>query len=110
MGRVSVSEQDQAPYHGELIHPPTLPLGDQANVMARLRSALDDNGNPTAREGSLLAIKGLLASVGRAAEPYVVPLIPTILDRAADKVAPVRCALKGMRGEEEPLHTFYDRG
>jgi hypothetical protein len=51
---------------------------------------LDDMGNPTAREGSLLAIKGLLTSVGRAAEPYVVPLIPTILDRAADKVAPVR--------------------
>jgi len=58
--------------------------------MPRLRCALDDMGNPTAREGSLLAIKGLLTSVGRAAEPYVVPLIPTILDRAADKVAPVR--------------------
>ena len=58
--------------------------------MERLKAALDDTGNATAREGALLAIKGLLVSVARAAEPYVVPLIPTILDRAADKVAPVR--------------------
>ena len=69
--------------------------------MERLRTALDDAGNPTAREGALLAIKGLMVSVGRAAEPYVVPLIPAILERTADKVAPVRWAEEpGGRGQD----------
>ncbi len=64
----------------------------QANVMPRLMAALDDAGNATAREGALLAIKGLVANVGKAAEPYVVPLIATVLERAADKVPSVRDA------------------
>jgi hypothetical protein len=51
---------------------------------------MNDLSNPTAREGALLAIKGLMANVGKAAEPYVVPLIQGILERVSDKVTPVR--------------------
>ncbi|GAX78040.1 hypothetical protein CEUSTIGMA_g5482.t1 [Chlamydomonas eustigma] len=65
---------------------------EQANVTARLQTAMNDLSNPTAREGALLAIKGLIANVGKAAEPYVVPLIQVILERVSDKVSPVRDA------------------
>lgn len=45
-----------------------------------------------AREAALLAFKQLCQCVGRPCEPYVVPLLPMMLDRLADKSAPVRDA------------------
>ena len=53
-------------------HAPLIPIlppfaTPQANVVQRLRTAMDDGGNATAREGALLAIKGLLVSVARSA-------------------------------------------
>lgn len=75
-------------------HPitPFLPSPSLAllQVQRRLRSALDDTNDPVAREGALAAIRGLSKSVGKAAEPYIVPLVPSILDRMSDKVAAVR--------------------
>ncbi|GFH20465.1 uncharacterized protein HaLaN_17590 [Haematococcus lacustris] len=57
-----------------------------------LRSAAEDSGNAGAREGALLAYKAISAHVGRPAEPWLVPLIPIMLERHADKAPPVRAA------------------
>eukprot|EP00955_Chlamydomonas_euryale_P084280 363941-Chlamydomonas_euryale.AAC.19 len=44
----------------------------------------------TEKENALKAVKAFVAEFGKAAEPYLVSLIPNLLDRAADKAAPVR--------------------
>lgn len=59
--------------------------------MCKLKAEID-SPDATAREAALLAIKQLCLSVGRPCEPYVVPLLACILERLADKIAPVRDA------------------
>ncbi len=58
-------------------------------ISAQLKEAIEDVSSPSAREGGLVAFKKL---VEKQAEPFLVPLIPCLLERAADKVAPVRTA------------------
>lgn len=69
---------------------PPLPQGMEGYGFAtQLRAALEDGGNAGAREGALLAYRALAENVGRAAEPYIVPLLNSVLERLADKAAPV---------------------
>ena len=67
---------------------------EQAGVARRLKDALEDSSPEaaTAREGALAAIRGLASSVGRPAEPCVVPLIPLVLERLGDKSPQVKDA------------------
>jgi len=70
---------------------------DVCHATRRLREALDNAHDAAAREGALRAVAGL-AGVGKAAEPYTVPLLPLLLERMGDKVAGVRdaaCAAAG---------------
>jgi hypothetical protein len=60
-------------------------------LIDRLAASLD-SPDPDAREAALLAIAQLPAATGRAAEPYLLPLVPSILERATDKAAPARDA------------------
>lgn len=63
----------------------------QANgLLTKLKAEAEDTSNADAREAALLAFKQLCQSVGRPCEPYVVPLLPMMLERLADKAAPVR--------------------
>lgn len=65
----------------------------QANgLLTKLKAETEDMSNADAREAALLAFKQLCQSVGRPCEPYVVPLLPVMLDRLADKSAQVRDA------------------
>lgn len=65
----------------------------QANgLLTKLKAETEDMNNADAREAALLAFKQLCQSVGRPCEPYVVPLLPVMLDRMADKSAQVRDA------------------
>lgn len=68
----------------------------QANgLLSKLKAQTEDLGNADAREAALLAFKQLCQSVGRQCEPYVVPLLPVMLDRTADKSGQVRDAALG---------------
>jgi elongation factor 3 len=65
----------------------------QANgLLCKLRAEADDMTNADGREAALLAFKQLCTAAGRPCEPYVVPLLPLLLDRLSDKAAPVRDA------------------
>lgn len=57
---------------------------------AQLRAAAEDSGNAGAREGALHAYKALAENVGRAAEPFLVPQLPLVLERLSDKAGQVR--------------------
>jgi len=68
----------------------------QANgLLTKLKAEAEDMGNADAREAALLTFKQLCVCVGRPCEPYVVPLLPMMLERLADKAAPVREAASG---------------
>lgn len=62
----------------------------QANGLLSKLSAETEDSNADTREAALLAFKQLCQSVGRPCEPYVVPLLPMMLERLVDKAAPVR--------------------
>jgi hypothetical protein len=59
-------------------------------ILQTIPAQIDNLGDADAREAALLAVKQLCQSVGREAEPYVVPLLPLLLERMADKAQPVR--------------------
>lgn len=62
-----------------------------AGLVDKLKEAID-GPDADAREAALLAITQLPASAGRAAEPYLLPLVPLLLEKLADKAGPVRDA------------------
>ena len=59
-------------------------------VLAFVKSALSDEKDPRAREGGTLLFEALAERLGRLFEPYVVSLLPALLDRLADNSAPAR--------------------
>lgn len=61
-----------------------------SGVFTSISGALADAKNANGREGGLLAIAALAGSVGRPAEPYLMPLLGQVLGLLADKAAPVR--------------------
>lgn len=60
-------------------------------LVERLREAVE-GPDADAREAALLALGQLPAAAGRAAEPYLLPLVPLLLERHADKSGPARDA------------------
>lgn len=66
---------------------------DAFDLFASVKAALADKKNPIAREGAL----GLIATIAaradlKAAEPFLVPLLSTVLELLADKAKPVTLA------------------
>lgn len=61
-----------------------------SGLLTKLKAEAEDTSNADGREAALLGFRQLCSSVGRPCEPYVVPLLPMMLERLADKVAPVR--------------------
>jgi len=66
--------------------------GLKSGLVQDIRAALDDQKNPAAREAALKALTAIRKQVGQTAEAYLVPLLPTLFEKLADKVAPVRFA------------------
>jgi hypothetical protein len=60
-------------------------------LVGKLRAAIE-GADADAREAALLAVAQLPASAGRAAEPYLLPLVPLLLEKMADKSGPARDA------------------
>jgi hypothetical protein len=63
-----------------------------SGALAAIKAALEDAKNANAREGALLAVASLAESLGKPAEPYLMPLLANALAALADKQAPVRDA------------------
>jgi len=59
-------------------------------VLAFVKGALADEKDAKAREGGALLFEALAERLGRLFEPYVVSLLPALLDRLADTAAPAR--------------------
>jgi hypothetical protein len=59
-------------------------------IMDALREAVEDEKNPAAREGALLAFQCLCERLGRLFEPYVTKILPMLLVCFGDGHAPVR--------------------
>jgi elongation factor 3 len=74
-----------------------------SGVFSSIGAALGDAKNANAREGGLLAIAALAGSVGRPAEPYLVPLLGQVLALLADKAGPVRAAAASAQASLEEL-------
>lgn len=51
-----------------------------------IEAALADAKNAGARQAGLAAIASTMAAVGVTAEPYLVPLLPKVLELLSDKV------------------------
>lgn len=61
-------------------------------VEAQLRELLTEGGPPAAREGALLAIHAICELAGAGGEPYVVALLPLVLQANGAQTAAVRTA------------------
>lgn len=61
-------------------------------VEAQLKDFLSDGSTPAAREGALLAIHAMCEVAGPGGEPYVVALLPLVLEANGAPSAPVRAA------------------
>lgn len=61
-------------------------LGAHSLLSKVAAAASDASATPIAREGAMRTCAALAEIVGIAAEPYLVPLLPFILDRIGDKV------------------------
>ena len=57
-----------------------------SGLLEQLKAASTDAKAPGAREGAFVAYGALAAGAPRLAEPYLVPLLDTILDKCSDKV------------------------
>ncbi|KAJ3177907.1 hypothetical protein HDU87_004189 [Geranomyces variabilis] len=65
---------------------------EASGVLANLSAQAQNKKSGLAREGALLGMHGLVRSLGAAGEPYLVALLPVMLDSYADKGQPVRDA------------------
>lgn len=57
-----------------------------SGLLERITTAWGDTGAPLVREGAMLAFVALCNDVGPPAEPFLLPLLPTLLGHYADKV------------------------
>ncbi|KAJ3184021.1 hypothetical protein HDU85_001872 [Gaertneriomyces sp. JEL0708] len=80
---------------------------ESCGVLDNLRREAANKKSGLAREGALLGIHGLIRVLGRAGEPYLVPLLPLLLDSYADKGQPVREAADMAVGALTTLLTPY---
>ncbi|KAJ3033539.1 hypothetical protein HDV00_006074 [Rhizophlyctis rosea] len=63
---------------------------ESEGVLNNLRTEAVNKKSGLAREGALLGIAGITRVLGRPGFPYLLPLLPTVLDGYADKGQPVR--------------------
>jgi elongation factor 3 len=61
-----------------------------SGLLTALAGEVQDGEEAEGREAALLGLKQLCAAVGRACEPYLLPLLPLLLERLADKAPAVR--------------------
>ena len=61
-----------------------IPSLKQFSIMSSLKVALENKKNYRHREGSLFAIEQLTVALGRLFEPYVVHLLPNLLQCFGD--------------------------
>ncbi|MEW5303880.1 MAG: hypothetical protein WDW36_006533 [Sanguina aurantia] len=61
-------------------------------IMEALRNAVEDKSAATAREGALLAFEALSDKLGRLFEPYIITLLPLLLNCFGDSAPAVRQA------------------
>lgn len=61
-------------------------------LLTALAGEVQDGEEAEGREAALLGLKQLCGAVGRACEPYLVPLLPLLLERLMDKAPAVRQA------------------
>lgn len=80
-----------------------------SGVFTSISGALADAKNANGREGGLLAIAALAGSVGRPAEPYLMPLLGQVLGLLADKAAPVREAAAAAQVRADRLLCWLQR-
>ena len=91
--KAASSAEERAAAAGEMVAAvKSAGISSLSAVAASLKDAVEDASNPSAREGGLVAFSKLVAEFGRKAEPFLVSMVATLLERAADKVAPVRTA------------------
>lgn len=64
----------------------------ELKLAEKINAFSTDKKNPGAREGALLLIAALAESLEEAGEPYLVPLLPLVLDGYGDKQDTVRHA------------------
>lgn len=91
LGASSFAEQAGAAYGlAGVVKGRGLALLAEADVMPRLHEAAADKKNPNARSGAVLAYRTLSAALGRAFEPYIISIIPTLLTLYGDSNPDVR--------------------
>ncbi|KAF9404521.1 hypothetical protein BGZ94_004116, partial [Podila epigama] len=56
-----------------------------ANILSNLETEAKNKKSGMAREGALIGICAIADVLGRASEPFLLPLLPTVLDLYADK-------------------------
>lgn len=61
-----------------------------SGLLTALAGEVQDGEEAEGREAALLGLKQLCGAVGRACEPYLVPLLPLLLEQLADKAPAVR--------------------
>lgn len=61
-------------------------------IMESLKGAVEDSKNPKRREGALIAFECLCEKLGRLFEPYVIHILPLLLNCFGDVVVSVRQA------------------
>ena len=74
-----------------------------SGLLDQLKAASTDAKAPAAREGAFVAYAELAAGAPRLAEPYLVPMLPTILDKCSDKVC---AALSGVCSDQRLIAEF----
>ncbi|KAF9972278.1 translational elongation factor EF-1 alpha [Actinomortierella ambigua] len=61
-------------------------------VIDALLALLENKKAPAAREGALLALGSIAVAFGQAAEPFLIPQMPKVLEMYSDKIVAVRQA------------------
>lgn len=59
---------------------------------AQLKAAIEDKANPAARQAGLAAFKAIAESVGTPSEPFLVPLLSTVVEQTSDKKPEIKAA------------------
>lgn len=62
------------------------------DLLDSMKLAMDDQKDPLGREGALVLYMNLCEQLGQACEPHMAQLLPIVLERIGDKVAPVKLA------------------
>lgn len=61
-----------------------------AQLIKSITTLLENKKQPAFREAAYYVLSSVSKAVGQAGEPYLIPLVPKVLDGYADKVASVR--------------------